>query len=136
MLHPCSYTGPLGKSVLSIKSNLIIYICNTFTPQIKGIHKPCIPHSTDSRATTKCELVYIQMQPGKVVHIKHAQHFELRLKSLILIDYNYRPLYRHPNSRSIVGFNLSLFQVLTEAHTSLSNRFIDYLRGELHACYK
>ena len=35
--------------------------------EITSIHKPCIPHSTDSRATTKCKLVYIRILPGKVV---------------------------------------------------------------------
>ena len=54
--------------------------------EITGIHKSCIPHS---RATTKCKPVYIQMSPGKVVHIKHAQRFDLRLKSLIMIDRNH-----------------------------------------------
>ena len=29
--------------------------------EITSIHKPCIPHSTDSRAITKCKLVCIQM---------------------------------------------------------------------------
>ena len=50
----------------------------------------------------------VNMQPGKVVYIKHAQHFDLRLKSLIMIDHNSRSLYRHHNSRSIVGFNLNV----------------------------
>ena len=49
-----------------------------------------------------------------------------------MIDHNYRSLYRHPNSRSIVGFNLNVwvyFKCSLKPFTSLSNRFIDYLQG-------
>ena len=49
----------------------------------------------------------------KVMPIKHAQYFDLRLKSLIMIDHKHRCLYRHPNSRSIVG---ECFEFISNAH--------------------
>ena len=67
--------------------------------------------------------IYITCSLGKWLHIKHSQHFDLRLKSLIMIDHNHCSLYRHPNSRSIVGL-----MNVSSAHwsTLLGNRF-DYL---------
>ena len=43
------------------------------------MHESCVPHSRDR---TKCTLVYIQIYPRKIVHIKHAQHFDLRPKTI------------------------------------------------------
>ena len=92
--------------------------------EITGTHKSCIPNS---RATTKCKPVYMHSDVArKVVHIKHVQHFDLRLKSLIMNDHDHRSLYRYSNSRSIVGFNL---KCPLNCYTSLSNRFIYYLQG-------
>ena len=44
--------------------------CNTFTPQIKGIPKPCIPHHKD---TSQCTPLYIEMYSGKVVALQKVK---------------------------------------------------------------
>ena len=44
--------------------------------------KSCIPHS---RNTNKCTTAYVQMQQGKAVHIKQAQHFDLSTSPFICL---------------------------------------------------
>ena len=44
--------------------------------EITGMHKPCIPHSNDSSATTEYKPICIH---GDVVIIKCSHHFDLRL---------------------------------------------------------
>ena len=106
--------------------------------EITSIHKPCIPHSNDSMATLlqlNVKRFTFRCSLGKLCIIKHAQYFDLRVKSFIIVDHNHRSLYRHPNSRSIVLNVLSLSQVLTKAlYYSLSNLLIickaySYIRG-------
>ena len=51
------YYHPIySKVTVHIKND--IRKCNIFTPQIKGIHKPCIPHHRD----TSCILALLKEQ--------------------------------------------------------------------------
>ena len=50
--------------------------------EITSIHKPCIPHSTDSRATTN-NVNWFTFRCSW-----ESGYFDLRLKSLIMIDHN------------------------------------------------
>ena len=52
--------------------------CKTYTSDQRNLrgcsYKPC----------TKCTPVYIQMYPGKIVHIKDAKHFDLKVFDLVV----------------------------------------------------
>ena len=92
-----------------------LLLCNTFTPQIKG--NPWYIPGLQLNVTSDVSRGYNLTSDVKL-NVNHlhsdvawesgAHHFDLRLKSFMMIDHNHRSLYRHPNSQSIVGFNLNV----------------------------
>ena len=74
--NPLSYIQQNHSQVFNVPHPLLLkddsqhgYVTSSHlrSKEFISIHKPCIPHSTHSRDTTKRTLVYIQMQHRKVV---------------------------------------------------------------------
>ena len=71
----CNFVEPAKYFTINLTSSVKYVRINNVTllhlrsKEPKRIHKPYIPLSRD---TTKCTPVYIQMYPGKVLHIKDA----------------------------------------------------------------
>ena len=81
---------------------LFITRCNTFTPQIQRIHKPCIPLHRDISKCTPCTVKCI---PGKWLHFKRPSHYYQSKDCLDVVHCTLFLLYRS-GLNLIVGVSL------------------------------